>query len=81
VRLGQAVRRFTNNQISSSFLACNKNRIVVLSNVHAFDGNPRRDLGIIIHDQWRVRSSSDFMDVRGEIDQLIDRSSFSAKLN
>src|SRR5207249_9394925 len=35
VRLRQAVRRFPNNQISSSFLACNKNRIVVLSNVRS----------------------------------------------
>src|SRR6266550_1867151 len=81
VRLGQTVRRFSNNQISSSFLACNKNRIVVLSNVHAFDGNPRRDLRIIIHDQRRVRAGCDLMDLRGEIDQFVDRFSFSAQLD
>ena len=73
VRLGETVRRFTNNQISSSFLACNKNGIVVLSNVHAFDGNLRRDLGMVIHNQRRVRSGSDLMNLGREIDQLVVR--------
>jgi len=49
VCLGQTVRRFADNQISSCFLACNKNRIVVLSDMHAFDGNLRRNFGMVIH--------------------------------
>jgi hypothetical protein len=49
--------------------------------VHTFDGNSRCDLGMIIHNQWCAGWDRDFMDLRREVDQLVDRFSFCAKLN
>jgi len=43
-------------------------------------GTRAGDLGVIVHNQRRARSNSDFMDLRRELDQLVDRFFFGREV-
>ena len=77
----ETVRRFSDNQRPPSFFADNCNRIVILTNVHAFHWNSCRDLGVVIHDQRRGRSRCNLVQLAGKIDNFAHRLPFPAQLN
>ena len=49
--------------------------------MHTFNRNSSRDFGVIVHDQRRERPGCQFVQLRREIDKLIDGLSLSAKLD
>jgi hypothetical protein len=60
-RLLQAVRRFSDQNVAGYFSSHNLDRVIILPDMHSFDWHPRRDLGVIVHDQWRARFCCQFM--------------------
>ncbi len=50
-RLLQTVRGFSDENVAAGFFACMRDRIVILSDVHAFNRNLRRNFSMIVNDQ------------------------------
>ena len=54
-RLLKTVRGFSDQNVTPCFASRELDRIVMLTDVHPFNGHPAGDFGVIIDDQWRGR--------------------------
>ena len=77
-RLVEAVRGFSNQNNASGFAPRDFDRIVILSDMHAFYWDPAGDFRVIIHDERRGRSRGDFVQPRRVTSKYVERFVFSA---
>ena len=80
-RLLKAVRRFSNQQISSRLFPGHSHRIIILANVHAFERNALGDQRVIVYDQWYLGATCNRMQFGRDLCELLQRLCFPAKLN
>src|SRR5207253_10814540 len=57
-RLLKTVRGFSDQNVAPRFASRELDRIVMLTDVHPFNGHPAGDFGVIIDNQWRGWFSS-----------------------
>src|ERR1700730_3897920 len=77
----KAVRRFSNQQSSSRLFAGHSNRIIILTNVYAFERNTLGDQRVIVYDQRYLGATCNRMQFGRDLCQLLQRLCFPAKLN
>jgi hypothetical protein len=79
--LVKTVGGFADDDLAACLLSSDGDRVVILTHVNAFDRNLRCDFGMVVHDQRGAGLNRDFVKRGRKIDKLVDRVSFSAKLN